>query len=106
MTSNSVLRGGVLSSRTSFSAVDIVVYVLILILCALPFFFIERAPDFVNSDVHYVDLADSLLHAHSYSANFTHEGLVPPGLSLILASSRFLRMPPRCLASEQIKSRQ
>jgi hypothetical protein len=86
MTSNSVLRGGVLSSRTSFSAVDIVVYVLILILCALPFFLIERAPDFVNSDVHYVDLADSLLHSHSYSANFTREGLVPPGLPIILAS--------------------
>ena len=60
-------------------------YALILALCALPFFLFERAPDFIN-DVHYVDLADSLLHSHSYSANFTREGVQPPGLPVILAS--------------------
>lgn len=87
MTMNPGLRGASLPSRTPFGAIDLAVYVLILVLCALPFFLIERSPDFVNSDVHYVDLADSLLRSRSYSANFTHEGLVPPGLPLILAST-------------------
>jgi hypothetical protein len=86
MIATSALRGKFVSSRTSFAPMDALVFVLILALMALPFFFYERAPDFVNSDVHYMDLADSLLHSHSYSANFTHEGLVPPGLPIILAS--------------------
>jgi hypothetical protein len=55
-------------------------------LAAPPFFLSERAPDFINSHVHFVDLADSLLHSRSYSVNSTHEGLVPPGLSVIVAS--------------------
>jgi hypothetical protein len=86
VTTNLAPQGSTLPSRASFSAADVIVYALLLALCALPFFLYERAPDFINSDVHYVDLADSLLHSHSYSANFTHEGLVPPGLAVILAA--------------------
>jgi hypothetical protein len=71
---------------TSLKAKDIVVHILILALSAVPFFLYEKAPDFVNTDVHYVDLADSLLHSHSYSTNFTQERLQPPGLPVILAS--------------------
>jgi len=71
--------------RNTLVATDIVVYVLVLALAAVPFFLYEKAPDFVNTDVHYVDLMDSLLHSHSYASNFTPEKLQPPGLSLILA---------------------
>src|SRR6266851_5410336 len=80
----SVLRKTVLASLSFLSATDIVVYVMILALVAVPFFLCEKAPDFVNG-VHYVDLMDSLLHSHSYTTNFTPERLQPPGLSLILA---------------------
>jgi hypothetical protein len=86
MTSDSDMREKSVSNRAPFAPMDAVVYALILALSALPFFFYERAPDFVNSDVHYAELADSLLHSHSYSADFTHEGLVPPGFPIILAS--------------------
>lgn len=58
---------------------------LILALSALPFFLYQKAPEFINSDVYYVDLASSLLHHHSYSANFAPERLRPPGLPIILA---------------------
>ena len=59
---------------------------MILALCALPFFFYEKAPDFINSDVFYVNLANSLIHSHSYSANATQERLRPPGFTIILAA--------------------
>jgi hypothetical protein len=65
---------------------DVAVYVLIVALSALPFFLCEKAPDFVNDDVYYLDLAHSLLHEHSYSANFAPERVQPPGLPLIVAS--------------------
>jgi hypothetical protein len=71
--------------RTSFTRIDAIVCALILALCGLPFFLFEKAPDFVNDDVYYVDLADSLVHQHSYMANFAHERVQPPGLPVILA---------------------
>ena len=71
--------------RISVSGIDVCICFLIIGLGALPFFLFERAPGFINADVHYVDLADSLLHSHSYSANFTPERVHPPGLPLILA---------------------
>jgi hypothetical protein len=86
LTAISVLRKTVLDRLTSLTATDIVVYVLILALAAVPFFLFEKAPDFVNTDVRYVDLADSLLDSHSYSTNSTTERVQPPGLPVILAA--------------------
>ena len=86
MANISVLRDGPFSSRTSFTGFDFFVCAIVLALCGLPFFLYERAPDFVNDDVYYVDLADSLLHQRSYVANFAHEGVQPPGLPVILAA--------------------
>jgi len=74
------------SDRAPFTAADLLVYVLILGLGALPFFLYEKAPDFINADVYYVDLADSLLHHHSYAANFVPERVHPPGLPAIVVS--------------------
>jgi hypothetical protein len=82
----SALRGGFFHRRTSFTATDVAVYALILGLGALPFFLYEKSPDFVNDDVYYLDLAHSLLHDHSYSANFALERVQPPGLPVIVAS--------------------
>ena len=74
------------ASLTFLRATDIAVPALILVLAAVPFFLYQKAPDFLNTDVHYVGLANSLLHSHSYSANFVPERLQPPGLSIILAA--------------------
>lgn len=74
-------------NRALFVGLDAIVCVLVLCVSAVPFFLYERAPGFMNSDVHYVDLAESLLRSHSYSANFTDEKLHPPGLPVIIAAS-------------------
>jgi hypothetical protein len=74
-----------LFSQTSVTVSDFLVCALIMALCAIPFFLYQKAPEFLNADVYYVDLAHSLLQDHSYSANFASERLRPPGLSLILA---------------------
>jgi hypothetical protein len=71
--------------RASFTATDGLLYVLILGLGTLPFFLYEKAPGFINADVYYVDLADSLLHHHYYSANFVSERVQPPGLPVLIA---------------------
>jgi hypothetical protein len=77
-------RNTVLTKLSSRTVVDVVVYGLILALTSLSFYFCEKAPGFVKTDVHYADLADSLLHSH-YATNFTAERLQPPGFPLILA---------------------
>jgi hypothetical protein len=77
-------RNRILPKLSSRTVVDALVYGLILALTALSFYFCERAPDFVNTDVHYADLADSLLHSQ-YTTNFTQERLQPPGFPLVLA---------------------
>jgi hypothetical protein len=65
--------------------VDIMICALILCLGALPFFLYEKAPDSLHEEVHYVELAKSLLHDHSYVNNFVTERVQPPGLPIILA---------------------
>lgn len=80
------MKESVPPSRTSFTAADVLVYALLLALAAVPFFLYEKAPNFLSSDVFYVDLGNSLLHSHSYSVNFATERLQPPGLPVILAS--------------------
>jgi hypothetical protein len=72
-------------SRGPSGGVDLVVYVLILCLGALPFFLYEKAPDLLHEDANYVTLAKSLLHG-SYSNDFVSEKIQPPGLSVILAA--------------------
>jgi hypothetical protein len=74
-----------LSNSGPWTLADFLVGVLILCLGALSFFFIERAPGFVNDDVAFFDRADSLLHHFSYSSNFVRERVQPPGFPVILA---------------------
>jgi hypothetical protein len=63
---------------------DPLIYALILCLGALPFFFYEKAPDFLHSDVAFADRASSLLHGSDFD-NFVAERVEPPGLPVILA---------------------
>lgn len=74
-------------NRALFVGLDPFFCVLVLCVSAVPFFPYERAPGFVDSDVHYADLVESLLRSDSYSVNFTDAKLHCPGLPVIIAAS-------------------
>lgn len=64
---------------------DLIVFGLILAFGALPFFFYERAADFLRDDVFFADAARSLIQHGFYGINGHPEINQPPGLSAILA---------------------
>ena len=71
--------------QSSFTLADTAVWVMILALCALPFFLYQRAPDFPSEDVAYVELAKSLLRSGFYGFNSVPERVQPPGFPALLA---------------------
>src|SRR6516165_3024433 len=72
--------------RYRIAVLDLLICALIVSLSGVPFFLYERSPGFLYDDVSYHDLAEALLHQHSYSTNLEAERVQPPGLAVILAS--------------------
>ena len=83
------LRDDCRAPATSFTVLDLLVYLAILLLGALQFFFYLRAPDLVM-DATYFELTRSILEKGSYQFDFRPETLLPPGLPFILAVFCFL----------------
>jgi hypothetical protein len=70
---------------SSICRTDILVFALILGFGALQFFYTDRARDFLDDDIFYVDAARSLLNHGYYGINGYAETNLPPGISAILA---------------------
>jgi len=70
--------------QSSFSSVDWLVTVFILLAGAFQFTHYTKTPDFVT-DPGYPDLARAILEQHSYRFDFLPETTLPPGFPMILA---------------------
>jgi hypothetical protein len=73
------------SQEHGTAAVDLLLYVAILLLGAFQLYSHLRAPDFPFEDVAYFEQAKSLLHDGYYGFNSIPERVQPPGLPLLLA---------------------
>jgi len=69
----------------SLTAMDVVVYGLILGLGVLQFSLYQRSDDFFGGDTVYFELARSIVERGSYGFNFKSETMFPPGFPAILA---------------------
>jgi len=68
------------------TALDAIVYLLILGFAALQFAFHVRGEEFIDGETRYVELAQSIIEHRPYSFDSQAETRFPPGLPLILAA--------------------
>jgi len=68
------------------TALDAIVYLLILGFAALQFAFHIRGEEFIDGETRYVELAQTIVEHRPYSFNSLAETRFPPGLPLILAA--------------------
>src|SRR5215813_5158367 len=86
-TGSRILEGGadIDAMNKSLTAMDVVVYGLILGLGVLQFSLYQRSDDFFGGDTVYFELARSIVERGSYGFNFKSETMFPPGFPAILA---------------------
>ena len=67
------------------ASIDLVIYLLILGVGALPVALVQRGADYYTGDTIYFELARSIVRTGSYGFNFGPETMLPPGFPVILA---------------------